>query len=141
MIVSLNPWSVCNKTTSLSDFIIDHETDILCLTETWLTGSEKDDPIIAELVPNGYNIRHTPRESRGGGTAIIHRSSLNVHQTPLVTAMSEFSTFEYQECLLSGARTLRLCIVYRPPNNRSHTMGQFFEEFSNLMEVFSRSSP
>ncbi|ELU14778.1 hypothetical protein CAPTEDRAFT_210004 [Capitella teleta] len=73
MIVSLNPWSVCNKTTSLSDFIIDHEIDILCLTETWLTGSEKDDPIIAELVPNGYNIRHTPRESRGGGTAIIHR--------------------------------------------------------------------
>jgi hypothetical protein len=51
--------------------------------------------------------------------------------------MSEFSTFKYQECLLSEAQTLRLCIVYRPPNNRSHTMSQFFEEFSNLLEVFS----
>ncbi|ELU15201.1 hypothetical protein CAPTEDRAFT_187183 [Capitella teleta] len=105
--------------------------------ETWLTGSEKDDPIIAKLVPNGYIIHNTPRENRGGGTAIIHRSSLNVHQTPLVTAMSELSTFKYQECLLSEARTLRLCIVYRSPNNRSHTMGQFFEKFSNPLEVFS----
>ena len=136
-IVSLNPWSVCNKTTDLSEFIADHEIDILCLTETWLTGSERDNPIIAELVPHGYNIRHTPRETRGGGTAIIHRSSLRVSQAPVLAGECDFSTFECQECLLRGSRTVRLFVLYRPPNNRNHTMGQFFEEFANLLEALS----
>ncbi|XP_056006829.1 uncharacterized protein LOC130050609 [Ostrea edulis] len=35
----LNPWSVCNKTTSLDDFINEQDSDIMCLTETWLTAA------------------------------------------------------------------------------------------------------
>ena len=41
-LVLINPWSVCNKTTCLSDFVIDHMVDLLCVTETWLSGSDKD---------------------------------------------------------------------------------------------------
>ena len=35
-ICTLNPWSVCNKTTSLHDFIIG-QLDLFALTENWLT--------------------------------------------------------------------------------------------------------
>jgi exonuclease III len=130
--VSINPWSVCNKSESISDFIIDHHVDILCITETWLTGTEKDNPIIAELVPNDYSFKHNPRTARGGGTGMIYRSSLNVQPTTL--AQFKCTSFEYQECLVKASKTLRLGVVYRPPGKPP---GQFFEDFADLLETLS----
>ena len=74
-ICTLNPWSICNKTTTLHDFIIDQQLDIFALTETWLTGTDTENPIISALLPNGYTIIQNPRQARGGGTAIIHRNN------------------------------------------------------------------
>ena len=48
-ICTLNPWSVCNKTTSLHDFIVDQQRDIFALTETWLKGTDTDNPTRALL--------------------------------------------------------------------------------------------
>ena len=59
-ICTLNPWSVFNKTTTLHDFIIDQQLDIFALTETWLTGTDTDNPIISALLPNGYTIIDNP---------------------------------------------------------------------------------
>ena len=70
----LNPCSVC----ILQDFVTEHNIDLMVLTETWLKGDDRDNVILAELLPPGYTIKHKPRQGRGGGVAIMHPSTLSV---------------------------------------------------------------
>ena len=130
-IVCLNPWSVCNKSLSIFDFILEQDIDVLCITETWLTGTEKDSSVISELVPKGYSLLHNPRSSRGGGIAIIHRSTINV--TPL-KRIGHFPSFEYMECTMKHPQSLCLCVVYRAPR---HPTSQFLTEFPEILETIS----
>ena len=129
---TLNPWSVCNKTTTLHEFIIDQQIDLFALTETWLTGTDTDNPIISALLPKGYNIIHNPRQARGGGTAIIHRNSLTV------TKDSESQThpsFEALECVVTSTEVVRLSVIYRPPPSTRNktTHKQFQAEFADYL--------
>ena len=78
----LNPWSVCNKTNSIHDFIVDYKLDALALTETWLKGDQRDSVTIQELLPPGYKICQQARANRGGGVAVIYHSRLNIQNTP-----------------------------------------------------------
>jgi hypothetical protein len=68
-ICCLNARSVKNKTISLSDYIISNDFDIVAITETWL-GTAVDEQCKTELVPEGYDFKHIPRQSdrNGGGT-------------------------------------------------------------------------
>lgn len=131
-VCSLNPWSVCNKTSYLQEFICDHNVDILALTETWLTGSDKDNPTVSALLPDGYSIRQRSRKTRGGGTALVYRSSLNITETK-VPQLSE--SFETLDCLISGTKAIRLSVVYRPPPSKSNkfTVKQFLGEFAEYL--------
>ena len=118
--------------TTLHDFIIDQQLDIFALTETWLTGTDTDNPIISALLPNGYNIIHNPRQARGGGTAIIHRNSLTV------TKVSESQThpsFEALECVVTSTQVVRLSVIYRPPPSTKNktTHKQFQAEFADYL--------
>jgi hypothetical protein len=74
----LNPWSVCNKAAITNDFIIDQNIDIFALTETWLTGTDQDDPTLAEVLSRGFSIKQVARKQRGGGVTLIHRDTLNM---------------------------------------------------------------
>ena len=131
-ICTLNPWSVCNKTTILHDFIIDQQLDIFALTETWLTGTDTDNPIISALLPNGYTIIHNPRQARGGVTAIIHRNSLTVTK---ISDSQPHPSFEALECVVTSTQVVRLSVIYRPPpstkNQTTHT--QFQAEFADYL--------
>ena len=69
--VSLNNQSLKNKTTSLFDFIVSQNIDVLALTETWLCSG--DNAVLNELFPPGYDIRHVDRERRSGGVALIYK--------------------------------------------------------------------
>ena len=122
---------MCNKSLSILDFILEHDVDVLCITETWLTGTEKDNSVISELVPDGYSLMHNPRSSRGGGIAIIHRSAISV--SPL-EKIGDFATFEYMECIVKHPQSLRLCVVYRAPK---HPAPQFLAEFPEILETIS----
>lgn len=51
---------------------MDHDPNIVAITETWLDLSVLDN----EIVPPGYNIFRKDRGSRGGGVALIVQSSL-----------------------------------------------------------------
>ena len=53
-ICTLNPWSVCNKTTKIHDFFIDQQLNLFALTENWLTGTDMDNVIITSLLSNGW---------------------------------------------------------------------------------------
>ena len=96
--------------------------DILAITETWLTGTVSDGPVISALLPNGYSVVHSPRGSRGGGLAIVYRQSLNVTRVNV----APFASFEALECMVRGLITLRICVVYQP-----HRTSSFIDEFSN----------
>ena len=74
----LNPCSVCNKTYIPQYFVTDHNIDLMVLTETWLKGDDRDNVILAELLPPGYTIKHNARQVRGGGVVIMHPSTLSV---------------------------------------------------------------
>ena len=74
-----------------------------------------DKSCIAELVPSGYKIKHVPRCGRGGGIAVVYKTSLNIQ---LLTSTKDkvFTTFEHMECTVSIKNySMRLAVVYRPP--------------------------
>ena len=55
----LNARSVCNKADLLVDYVADHDLDILCITETWL--SRENTVAVSAITPSG---RHAFRPSR-----------------------------------------------------------------------------
>ena len=67
----LNIRSLKNKTTSLFDFIVSQNIDVLALTETWLCCG--NNAVLNELLPPGYDIGHVDRERRGDGVALIYK--------------------------------------------------------------------
>lgn len=52
---TFNCRSVKNKTTSINDFILSNNVDILSETETWLRPNS-DQFVLSELTPNGYSL-------------------------------------------------------------------------------------
>ncbi|ELU14729.1 hypothetical protein CAPTEDRAFT_188066 [Capitella teleta] len=129
LIVLINPWSICNKAEDINDFIIEYNIDILAITETWLTGTACDGPTINALLPNGYEIIHAPRRTRGGGTALVYHQSLNVTRVAVSSA-----SFEVLECVIKGPIVLRICVVYQP-----YRTALFIEEFSSYLAGLATS--
>lgn len=75
----VNARSVVNKTFIIKDFLISHELDFLCLTETWMAPGEAS--AFSELLPKDYMYFNTPRCSgRGGGLAIVFKSNFTCKQ-------------------------------------------------------------
>lgn len=50
----LNTRSVKNKIMKVKDFVVDHDIDILAITETWLQPGNIDEVDIGTLCPTGY---------------------------------------------------------------------------------------
>lgn len=132
----INCQSSRNKSDLIIDHLKDHDLDLLALTETWL--KENDSVAAGNITPAGFSLISVPREHRrGGGVALLHKSSLHVkaqgfgHDKP--------RSFEITECDLSyDNATLKLAIVYRPPpssKNRS-SFSDFIQEFSSLLDKY-----
>ena len=74
--IYLNAQSCRNKVSDLNDFVIDHDIDILLLTETWLK-ELGDEAQKAEMTPAGYVLKSFPRKNRrGGGLAFLMKKSM-----------------------------------------------------------------
>ena len=93
-----------NKSASLCDYIISNQLDILAVTETWLTGSDKDNRVIADIqntLPN-YEIHHVNRKFRkGGGLAMIVRDGLKV----TLNTTCDYKSMEYMDVRISSDST------------------------------------
>jgi hypothetical protein len=124
----LNPWSICNKSLEINDFISDQDLDILAITETWLSGNITDNAVISALLPKGYSIIHQPRLTRGGGTGVIFRDNIKIKQ---VTDTMKYESFEVLECTIRSDVMVRLCIIYRPLGHTS--VKTFCDEFSDYL--------
>ena len=125
-----NARSVDGKLQSVSDSIIENNTDVFAVTETWF--KESDNNIAARLTSSlsGYNIHQVPRvKQRGGGIAVITRSTLKFTQNKTLT----FKFFEIMDCNLNFlSSVVRFIVVYRPPKC---TINDFLSEFSTFLET------
>jgi exonuclease III len=133
---SINARSIRNKTTSISDYILENDLDVIAFTETWLAADNRDGAIINNICPPGYEFIHVPRHSGvGGGVALMYRSSMDI---TLVTSQKKSTCFEHLHLSLKhSAGKIQIHIVYRPPPNRKNgfTVPMFIEEMSDLLDV------
>ena len=133
-VMYFNARSVVNKSIHINDVITEKDSDIVFITETWLTG-ENDDVTEYELKPPGYNMISNPRENRaGGGICVILKNHIKFKQEKI----TGFSSFECTK--LNAMNTTFLCVYHPPPSTINPTHKQFVEEFENLLELIIDTS-
>ena len=129
----INARSVRNEADSIVAYIVEHDVDIICFTETWLSGN--DAATIAAITHDGYDFRHFPRPNRrGGGVGILFKTTLHLCSvTPLPA-----KTFECIEVVLRVRHTsnVRIVTIYRPPSSGKNTtpFSEFITEFSHVLD-------
>jgi hypothetical protein len=130
----INARSVSNKAESIWSHIVDNDLDIVGITETWLASGDTEDTKLDEITPDGYSNCHIPRPNRrGGGVAIVHRSTL----TRKLHTVHPAKSFESIEVNLTCASScVKLIVVYRPPPSKQNGLTKqcFFSEFSDFLQ-------
>jgi hypothetical protein len=101
-----------DKPVCIQEFITDNSLDILSLTETWLQ-PDASSSTLKSLTPQGFSYINSPRPAgRGGGIAVIYKSTLQVKTLKLPSYVS----FESLGLKFSCSTTSFTCIIiYRPP--------------------------
>jgi len=122
----LNIRSLNNKVTDLMEYVIDKNIDFMFVTETWLSGTSLDNPIISEINKYDYKIHHVWRENRRGGGIAVLTKYRNLMKTNKSNNIS-YESFEYLEFSLNIKRELKICIIYRSPTS---SIKEFLEDFT-----------
>ena len=108
----------------LSDNISDLDTDIIALTETWLT---VDTPTLS-IIPKNYQLIHTPRINRiGGGVGILFKNTIKLISSNPVHIIDCDTILV--SLLISGGLTIKLFLVYLPPSSTYQTFLDNLNEF------------
>ena len=63
----LNAHSLRKKVLHIKDYVVEHDLDMLAITETWLKSGEKDKYYRREVCPTGCFFHHIPRDDANGG--------------------------------------------------------------------------
>ena len=131
-----NAQSVGNKTNDICEYVITHDIDILCLTETWM---KPDDPVVInEMSPPGYAFINTPRVyasgDNHGGVGILSKAQIGLC---LMTNLDipVFNTFEYN-VVSNISRSFYIITVYRPPPSTVNQLklSSFLVELEELID-------
>ena len=69
--VLFNDHSICGKTLLVNDYILEHDIDLLAITESWLHGDSSEKFYCHNICPDGYRIEHIPRVYAGGGRVVL----------------------------------------------------------------------
>ncbi|XP_072019033.1 uncharacterized protein [Amphiura filiformis] len=129
--MSLGVWnaqSITSKTDILCENIIEHDFDIMIVTESWM--KPDDDVKLGEMCPPGYNGLNCSRGSRGGGIAVVHKKQYKLlHCDDLLPASSSF------EHALIRSNDVNLVIIYRSPSNSKGDFLSEFEEFLGTVDL------
>ena len=129
-----NARSVRHKTIQIIDNILDNDTDIFVITETWL--AERDPVVVGEITPEGYSFFNFCRKvDEHGGIGIVYKSNLNIQSAPIDI---ETLSFEYASVTIKTLG-VRLISVYRPPPSDTNQLkvSQFLEEFDAFVSEIS----
>ena len=113
----------------VKDLVVDHDIDILAITETWLRPGNIDEVDIGTLCPSGYRFLHVPRSySNGSGVGLLLKDAIDVNNQ----IIDNFESFEYMDARFRSLQSIRILVIYPPPGHSSYDL--FYEEFSKLIE-------
>jgi hypothetical protein len=119
--------SQCSKLDEIYDsFVIQHEYDVLALTETWLDGSIQDDMIELE----NYTLYRKDRHRHGGGVMFYINQSIPSFVCTDINFASEILCVDIR--LLS--KKLLLSVCYRPPGQRAPDIELFLDDLQSLFD-------
>lgn len=128
VVLNVNARSICNKSSLLEAVLMEHEPDIVIVTETWLNKSIES----ADFLPPNYTACRKDRGSRGGGVAIVYKTSM---------VFVEISSPPELECIVGtteiGGLHFVIVAVYRPPGTTEEYM-LLLNDF--LLEKFGNSN-
>ena len=132
----LNTCSIRNKIPLILELAVEHDLDLIFITETWIMPD--DIPLISSLNTGPYSFSHLPRRNThnyGGGIGIIFKSSLHVF--PLRDHNNDHS--ESFTCSISPphSKTFNISLFYRPP---SSSIPLFLSEFYSFTHLMSESN-
>ena len=92
----INTRSLSSNANIICDYVLEHDLDIVCVTETWL--SLHDANSCTSTIP-GYTLEHIPRCNRsGGGVGVLVKDGLRLASPKPWPADS----FECVEVVLNG---------------------------------------
>ncbi|XP_071843988.1 uncharacterized protein [Apostichopus japonicus] len=130
-----NARSINNKIAALCSSIVENDTDIFAVTETWI--GEHRQCAVSEFKASlsGYDVYQRPRANRkGGGVALIIRSDYKVKKMN----SGLFKSFEHVDLTVKvNDVTTRIALIYRPPPSRTNgcKTADFLVEFASFLEV------
>jgi exonuclease III len=139
-----NAQSIRNKALMTMDLTLEHDLDVVAISETWLR--EEESAVVAEIKPPGYDFYHVARQTiedgparRGGGVGILIRSSLK-HE---VIQRRRYDSFEAIEMMIRcGNNSIRLINIYRPqrlPGDVQAPWNTFLTDFENFLAELTSS--
>jgi exonuclease III len=132
----LNSRSAVRKAASIHDVIADHKLDVIALTESWMR-SDDPDAIKLDIAPSDYSVLHAFREveedtrRRGGGVALVYRSSLKATLLPV----DRYTQFELISIKIesTGSPPIVIVCVYRPSS--ISLTSKFYDELCDLFDT------
>lgn len=128
----VNCQSVCNKAITIKDFVIDHDLELVLLTETWLTSSRQK--ICGDLTPTGYKLRAINRKGkRGGGVAVLYKANIKITEVKDVTT----SSMEAMAFTISAQKTVRIVLLYRLIPSKSIPRAAFIPDLRETLETLA----
>ena len=135
---NLNSISVHNytKISLLTGYVLVHNFDIICLSETYLNSETSTDA--QNLQIPGYCLLHTdhPSNNKRGGVCIFYRTTLPL--TVLnISYLSECITFEKS----IGKQVCRFIHFYRSPSQRQEEFQTFISNFKLSLDALLCGNP
>ena len=127
--IFLNSQSIVSKRVSLAVLLIEHDPDVVVVSEIWLS----PDISASEFFPSGYQVFRKDRSDGYGGVLLACRDSLNCEELAFDTSAEAVVckiTLDYRQPLI-------VCSFYRPPN----TDTQSIDNLCNLFMTISSTYP
>ena len=104
--------SIIIKISELLDYVINHDVDVVALTETWLKDDDKDNSKSIDYgTPSEYNIKHIDRSGqKSGAVGMLFRKN----KCPWNGFFSENEIGGHLDiCITTSGVTFRTVVVYR----------------------------
>ena len=112
----------------------DEKADVALFQETWF--SSENSASTAKIKNSGFDIKHTYREKRGAGVAVVYRKGLNPFSAKCGIS-GTYSSFQHQCLILNLSPKIHFINIYR---YQEIPLDTFVTELENLLEEHTKYS-
>jgi hypothetical protein len=123
-----NAQSLNNKVDECTQLLYDNQVDIAFITETWL--SDEGSVTTFAIKEAGYKIDHAYRSKRGGGVAILWKSSLKVKCN---SRNKIYQSLQFKNIIIVGNVNINCICIYRL---QEVPVSQFMDDLNDLLSFY-----